>query len=329
MTEDLSEGYISSVYLATINAPGSTIESLTRSGGFDAEHLPAALAVLVGRGLIALDAEGVIEVHSPDIALTAFAAEIERNAQRARLNARPLTELFRRARTGLAGATDPEAPSQIRVLESRSEVTVTLAAVAAEATETVHAFRALSPRTEDLLAHPDAHPAALHGPDGRRVTHRAVYDAEVLDAAGALNALRTRAASGEQVRLAAGIPFTMVVADETAAVIEFISTSGEGEGALLVRSPLIVRALARFLERRFNESAVLPSARDTTARGEFGTRDQLILSLLARGASDTTITRQLDVSQRTVERRIQHIMTTLGCQSRFQTGVEAARRGLV
>jgi DNA-binding NarL/FixJ family response regulator len=58
-------------------------------------------------------------------------------------------------------------------------------------------------------------------------------------------------------------------------------------------------------------------------------RDQTILALLGAGASDATIARQTGVSQRTVERRVRALMDQLGAGTRFQAGVQAARRGLI
>ena len=56
-------------------------------------------------------------------------------------------------------------------------------------------------------------------------------------------------------------------------------------------------------------------------------RDTAILTLLAAGASDATIARQSGISQRTVERRVRALMDQLGAGTRFQAGVQAARRG--
>jgi len=58
-------------------------------------------------------------------------------------------------------------------------------------------------------------------------------------------------------------------------------------------------------------------------------RDQMILALLAAGAPDATIARQAGVSQRTVERRVRALMDQLGAGTRFQAGVQAARRGMI
>ena len=48
--------------------------------------------------------------------------------------------------------------------------------------------------------------------------------------------------------------------------------------------------------------------------------------LLAGGATDETIARQLGLSTRTVERRVRAMLDQLGAETRFQAGVQAARR---
>lgn len=55
--------------------------------------------------------------------------------------------------------------------------------------------------------------------------------------------------------------------------------------------------------------------------------DKRLVALLAAGLKDLTIGRELGVGPRTVERRLQRIMAYLGTRTRFQTAVEACRRG--
>ncbi|MEW2115290.1 hypothetical protein AB0945_08880 [Streptomyces sp. NPDC005474] len=50
-------------------------------------------------------------------------------------------------------------------------------------------------------------------------------------------------------------------------------------------------------------------------------------SLLASGLTDTAIARAQGWSVRTSQRRVQRLMCSLGASTRFQTGIEAARRG--
>ena len=63
--------------------------------------------------------------------------------------------------------------------------------------------------------------------------------------------------------------------------------------------------------------------------GQIGLRDQrrLLLAELADGVKDEQIARNLDLSLRTVRRRVASLMSELGVDTRFQAGVEAVRRG--
>ncbi len=54
-----------------------------------------------------------------------------------------------------------------------------------------------------------------------------------------------------------------------------------------------------------------------------------ILRKLATGTKDHLIARELGISQRSLSRRLRELMDVLGASSRFQAGVEAARRGWV
>jgi DNA-binding NarL/FixJ family response regulator len=56
---------------------------------------------------------------------------------------------------------------------------------------------------------------------------------------------------------------------------------------------------------------------------------RLILELLMLGTKDESIARQLGISLRTVRRRVAGLMDELGATTRFQAGLEAARRGLL
>jgi DNA-binding NarL/FixJ family response regulator len=58
-------------------------------------------------------------------------------------------------------------------------------------------------------------------------------------------------------------------------------------------------------------------------------RDRTIITLMAAGATDEAIARRLDLSRRTVVRRIAALLDRLGATTRFQAGVQAAKRGLL
>jgi len=52
-----------------------------------------------------------------------------------------------------------------------------------------------------------------------------------------------------------------------------------------------------------------------------------LLSYLSAGLTDESIAREFGISERTVARRISRLQETLGAQTRFQLGVQAARQG--
>lgn len=94
-----------------------------------------------------------------------------------------------------------------------------------------------------------------------------------------------------------------------------------------VRTALVLRGdvLAGFLRHAFDQMWDLADAQvPRLDRAETG-----LLQLLDLGMTDAAIGRHLAVSGRTVGRRLARLQRTLGARTRFQLGVEAARRGAV
>jgi len=61
--------------------------------------------------------------------------------------------------------------------------------------------------------------------------------------------------------------------------------------------------------------------------GEGEDLHRLILKLLAVGLTDREAARQLNLSQRTVQRHVATLMTRLGARTRLQAGVHGIRQG--
>ena len=96
------------------------------------------------------------------------------------------------------------------------------------------------------------------------------------------------------------------------------------ERRVVVRQASIVGVLQAWFEELWE------SASRVDARGDrLHERDhrRLLLAELADGVKDEQIARNLDVSLRTVRRRVASLMVELGVDTRFQAGVEAVRRG--
>nr|WP_269151130.1 helix-turn-helix transcriptional regulator [Spelaeicoccus albus] len=76
-------------------------------------------------------------------------------------------------------------------------------------------------------------------------------------------------------------------------------------------------------------TAATPLPRSGRADSADPSIDRDVLLYLASGATDGMIARHLNVSPRTAQRRVRALMESLGAGSRFQAGIQAARRKLL
>jgi DNA-binding CsgD family transcriptional regulator len=317
-----TESLLTRIYLATLQHPEPS-RSLLVAQGMPAPVVDKALASLVDQGLIRLHTGGVIEVVPPDISLPSLALSYERQARATRAAAHELAQVYFQARAASAG---PD-PGTVRVLATLDEISAVTAEIVAAGTQVVRSFRSMSPRTRAVFASPrHSHEEPTHGVGGAILETRTVYDTRVLEIDGALAVLEARERGGERFRFTTAVPFSAVIVDDAAAVIDVSAFDTTGSGSALVRSRPMVAALVALNDKLWDLGAPLHRGSAATA-GE--RRDQTILALLAAGAPDATIARQTGVSQRTVERRVRALMDQLGAGTRFQAGVQAARRGLI
>lgn len=319
----LSEEDIGRVYGALIRLPKPSRDSLLTTG-LPADLVDRATVLLQARGLLDASDPDDWDIPAPDIAITAWAADAERRTREWRARAGQLHQLF------MAVRNHEVVDSGNRELATLADIASATATITAAAQTEILSVRADSRRTHQLLLDPfNSHREYFRNAAGELVTLRAVYDQAVLDVPGALEALRDRMMGGEEIRLSGTIHFSAIIVDRAAAVVEFSHIEPSGGGSMLLRSQPFVAALLRWGDSLFGSGVALPMGEDAAGSDNNADRDALILSLLAAGASDSTITRRLRISQRTVERRIRHIMDGLGTETRFQAGVQAARQGLV
>lgn len=316
------DGVVTRVYLAVLQNPEPT-RSLLIAQGIKAPLIDHSLRVLRERGLIRLKDGGVIEVVPPDISLPTLALNYERRARETRSAAHELAQVFFQAR---ATSTMPDAGT-IRILNSLDEMAAVTAEAVAAGTKVVRVFRAPSPRTDAIFDSPlHSHEEPSRGVGGVTLDMNSVYDSRLLEIPDALTILEARERGGESFRLATSVPFSCVIVDDTAAIVDVSAFDPTGFGSALVRARAMVLALIALFDHLWTLGSPLQRADSGTTAEK---RDQLILSLLAAGAPDATIARQTGVSQRTVERRVRALMDQLGASTRFQAGVQAGRRGLL
>lgn len=150
---------------------------------------------------------------------------------------------------------------------------------------------------------------------------RAIYPVRALTEAR--DTLLHRADVGEQIRVLPELPTRMFIIGATHAILpEPLGFADEPRS--LTRQRGLVEALTLWFESLWDRASPITSLDRSEARPELR---RFLLQQLATGAQDEQIARRLGVSLRTVRRRVADILTELGADSRFQAGVEAARRG--
>jgi DNA-binding CsgD family transcriptional regulator len=158
---------------------------------------------------------------------------------------------------------------------------------------------------------------------GRRV--RSIYPTEALHRSDTLDVVRGWAEVGEEVRLMPSPPSRLMVFGTQAALVPVDwGASPAPTRRVIVRTPGVVDALRLLFDVLWRQAAPMPGVELTPDR-----RKAQILRLLAAGAKDETIARQLGMSLRTVRRRVAEQLGELGATTRFEAGVKAARRKLV
>lgn len=157
----------------------------------------------------------------------------------------------------------------------------------------------------------------------RGISVRGVYGSEVLGNPRGLEAARQCIAAGEQARVFPNVPVNLVVTGGHALLT---LPYGEGESVQLLscRHSRLVEALRSVFEAYWEMAMPLPDGGRSPAVPD-DTRH--LLTLLSVGLTDHAIARELGVSERTVGRRITRLQRTLGAQTRFQLGAQAARQG--
>jgi len=313
------DGGATRVYLALLRMARQSRELLLAQGMPAAVVIPA-LAVLQDRGLVTVGPTGVLEVPPPSMSIPHHALDLERQAQRMRAAAHELAQVYYNARTR---ERDPE--TGVTILHDVEEIAAQSNLLVAAARTSIVSARSMTERTREVLSSPlESHREPSVGVDGQAVSVRTVWDAQVLEVPGAVDALAARVEGGEAQRFLGRVPLTVLVVDRSACLLEWSTSDEEGSQAMVLRTNGMVHAMLTLADRLW--ALATPVTRGSSP-SELEARDAVILRLMAAGAPDASIARQAGVSQRTVERRLRSLMDRLGAETRFQAGVQAVHRG--
>lgn len=311
------------VYLLLLRQATPRRSTLLREGFTEAE-VTAALTSLELRGMVNATRRDVIAVHPPDSTLPAYAADLERQARTTRSAVEGLTHMYNEARSDEGASA---ASRDVALLATVDDVEAAFFRAARRAETRVVRLVARSDRMDQvIIRHAESIIAARPTTTSPHLARLVVFEQSILTVEGAFSALETMRADGIDVRLTPHLAFSVLAVDRTAAVIDVSHLDPVGGGSLYVQQRQLAGALMDMCMSLFAASTPLPRTSRGPALGRLHERDGQIISLLAAGASDLTIARQLGISQRTVERRVRAIMVDFGATTRFQAGVIAVRR---
>jgi two-component system nitrate/nitrite response regulator NarL len=103
--------------------------------------------------------------------------------------------------------------------------------------------------------------------------------------------------------------------------MDAIRRAADGESVV---SPQMTSKLVRGLQAGGNEAV----ARQSADKGKISPREREVLVLLARGASNKELARELDLAESTVKIHVQNILRKLNLNSRVQAAVYAVEQGM-
>lgn len=310
------------LYRKLLRHPAMTADELAEAAGLAVATARRAIRRLEDVGLVARLAGSPVRLMPtrPDVAVDGLVALRQQELARAQAAARTLLDEIPTDRR--------HAPEElVKVVLGRQAVAQRFLQMVQTASDELlvldqppYAQQVDEPNTAeyDLLA--------------RGVRCRGIYAPEALEVDGRLTELRELVARGEEARIYPMVPMKLAIADRDVAILP-LSFEETADQALVVHGSTLVDALVALFAVLWDLSVPLPPTGHATVPvgGDtpFDEADADFLVLLAAGLTDKAIARQLEVSPRTLSRRLTALMRRLGARTRFQAGVQATLRGLV
>ncbi|MER5769127.1 LuxR C-terminal-related transcriptional regulator [Streptomyces sp. NPDC001985] len=304
------------LYLALLDVAPAPLGEIGAAAGLGGAELASAHGALVDAGLASAAGEGGAPVAPvpPTAGLEILARHRAAEVEESRLAVGGAFDAFRRQR--LAAYND-----HLVEVVTGDAVGPRIRQAWASARDQIRQFESppyapLAGATEDALA-------TL----ARGVTQRVVYSRDALEHPGHLrDAVEPCVRAGEQARVLPSVPVKLVIIDEVYALVSLSIHEADVHNTMLVVQPCgLLSALIALFEQSWRNALPFPGR----AAGPGGPppADRRLLWLLASGASDDAIARELGISRRTLFRRLQILMARLGAANRFQLALQAQRGG--
>jgi DNA-binding CsgD family transcriptional regulator len=328
MLESLGvEPQVELVYRSLLGRPGTSAADLAEEVERSSSEVEAALSALVDSGLALRTDDGLYVAAPPSVALGALITERRDGLRLAEQALAGLAEEHRAATAGRSISSLIEVVSGVDAIRHRYQQ------VQQAATKELRSF-VTAPFVAVRPGQNSAEPAALT----RGVRNRAVLEKAVFDEPNATYEVVDSLRSGLELRVAERLPLKLVLADADLALVPLhvdSDAAADEPGAVLLQRSGLLAALDALFESVWQQAYPLDLAHaesgDAVVEGATSdgpsVLDRQVLGLMLAGLSDQAVANQLDLSLRTVQRRLRDLQDRAGAQTRMQLGWHAARKG--
>ncbi|GIH11268.1 hypothetical protein Rhe02_93350 [Rhizocola hellebori] len=309
------------LYRALVEFPSATAAALSVALDLPVVEVERLLVSLSGQGLVARtgNAEARFVASSPAIALGPLVRQRREDLRRAELELAALTERF------WVSSSDRTAGDLVEVVTGVELIAKRFAQLQRSAQKEVSALVTARVDAVARRDNPDEDEGVQRGVHYKVVIERAIFEQQgaAADMAGAVHA-------GEDVRVVEKVPIKLLIADQHMGMVP-MDSAGQAPAALLVHRSGLLDALLALFDAVWQRARPLHvEASGLTEKGPaelLAELDKQILNLLLAGLTDTSISTQLGLSMRTVQRRVREMMDLAGVHTRLQLGWHAAHSG--
>jgi len=307
------------VYRLLLRHEGLCAADLGARLGMSARKLAAPLRALESKGMVTHSPDRIPRYFAvpPDIAVEALIASSQRSEEYRQSRARAAVGKLSTVMTARGASHVPDE----RLVEILSPEAT--AQVFAQMHRTAQHEMISLTRRPMLISNINEPDHLLFQCLDRGVSCRSLIDGDLLNMPGWLEHMRDNSARGEECRIASSLPFKLIVADRRLAILPLNLARPDGP-VLLVRSSSLLEALCEVFELLWRNATPFPSSDAVHAAGR--RQSASLLSLLTSGLNDKAIELELNMSHRTLARRISDLMKELGATTRCQLGWLAAQR---
>ncbi|MDO5092565.1 MAG: helix-turn-helix transcriptional regulator [Propionibacteriaceae bacterium] len=218
----------------------------------------------------------------------------------------------------LATACDLHGDEHVVCLHGLAAVRAAYNDIQLRATKSIDAFDCC-PHSPETIGQSETQSKALDA----GVSYRVVYSPEVFAEDSLLSTMLLSVRQGENARLSRLVPAHLLIRDDEEFMLLHPASKGREISAVLGATPWTLRFLRCTFEAIW-QAAMPLSLERIKAWNLLNNDERQIITLLAAGLTDESAARQLGISVRTVQRKVQAIQRSVGANSRFQLGALTA-----